>query len=135
MTKMKVHYRKGNGAEIVHESGAKLMTAPPQDVGGKGDAFSPTDLMAASLGSCMLTLMGMAAEKVAFDLTGTTVEVEKVMVVDPMRRIGKIVLRFRIPHVANEMVREKLEKAAVQCPVHYSLHPNVKQEIDFLWGI
>lgn len=135
MTKMRVIYQENFSTECIHESGAKFQTQLPKDLGGEGKAFSPTDLLATSLASCMLTLMAIAAKKIAFDLRGTTVEVEKEMVSDPQRRIGKLIVRIRCPRAASQPIREKLEKAALTCPVHLSLHPNVKQEVDFIWGI
>lgn len=132
---MKLLYKENFSTECTHESGAELVTELPKDLGGSGKAFSPTDLLAVSLASCMLTLMGITAKKMGFNLEGTTAVVEKIMVSDPKRRIGKLVVRIRCPHAASSTVREKLEEAALNCPVHVSLHHNVKKEVDFLWGI
>ena len=136
MTKMKVQYLGELRTECTHvDSGVKIATDAPKDIEGKGMAFSPTDLLAVSVASCMMTLMGIYAKKLGFDLAGTTAEVEKEMVTAPKRRIGKVIVRFRCPHLPSPQVREKLEQAALSCPVHASLHPDVKQEIDFVWGI
>lgn len=135
MVKMKVIYRGNLRAECAHESGAKIETDAPKDNQGKGEAFSPTDLFAASLATCMLTVMAIAARKVGVDLEGTTLDVEKEMVIAPMRRIGKLIVRFRCPTLPNAQIREKLEKAAIDCPVHHSMHPDIKLEIDFVWGL
>lgn len=136
MTKIKVRYLGDLRTECTHmESGAKILTDAPKDNEGKGEAFSPTDLLAASVASCMLTIMGIAAKKVGFDLTETTAEVEKEMVAAPKRRVGKLIIRIRCHHLPSPQIREKLEQAALQCPVHASLHPEVRQEIDFVWGL
>lgn len=135
MTKMKVLYTGNLHTECSHESGAKIQTDAPLDNGGKGEAFSPTDLFAVSLASCMLTIMGIAARKVGAELTGATAEVEKEMTSVPHRRIGKIIVRIRSVLSPNSQIREKLEKAAFECPVHHSLHPDIKVEVDFVWGL
>jgi putative redox protein len=135
MVKMKVVYQGKWRTECIHESGAKIETDAPKDIGGSGEFFSPTDLVAVGLASCMMTLMAINAGKLGVDLEGTTVEVEKEMVSAPMRRIGKMIVRFRSPTLPNSLAREKLEKAALSCPVHHSLHPDVKVEVDFVWGL
>ncbi|HSX25406.1 MAG TPA: OsmC family protein [Chlamydiales bacterium] len=132
MTRMKVLYLGGLQTECTHESGAKIITEAPSV--GKG-SFWPTDLFAASLGTCMLTLMAMAAEELKMDFKGATFEIEKTMSTEPPRRIDKLILRFRSPLSLNGAQREKLEKAALNCPVHLALHPNLKVEVDFVWGI
>lgn len=136
MTKMKIRYLGDLRTECTHlDSGARMETDAPKDIGGKGTAFSPTDLLAVSLASCMITIMGLAAKKSGVDLAGTTAEVEKEMISVPSRKIGKLIVRIRCPHLPSPQIREKLEQAALQCPVHASLHPDVKQEIDFVWGL
>lgn len=135
MTKMKVEYLGRLHTKCKHESGAEIETDAPKDNGGKGELFSPTDLMAASLGSCMLTLMALAAVKLGVDLTDASAEVEKQMAPGSPRRLGKITVRIRSSLSFDAQVREKLEKAAIDCPVHHSLHPSIKLEIGFTWGI
>jgi len=132
---MKVAYKGDLRTECMHESGTVIETDAPKDNQGKGECFSPTDLFAVSLASCMLTLMGMQAKKLGIDLKGASAEVEKEMVSSPMRRVGKLIVRFRIPVAPNPEARAKLEQAALTCPVHASLHPDIRQEIDFVWGI
>lgn len=132
---MEIIYQGDLRTECTHESGVKIHTGAPKDNGGKGDCFSPTDLLAVSLASCMLTLMGIAARKLGEDLKGATAHVEKEMTLIPHRRIGKLIVRIRSSLSPNAQVREKLEKAAIECPVHYSLHPDVKVEYDFVWGL
>jgi uncharacterized OsmC-like protein len=137
MTKIKISYAGDFKTECVHESsGAKIPTAAPRDVDVHGgNAFSPTDLLAASLGSCMLTLMGLTAKKIGVELDGTTAEIEKEMVSAPQRRIGRLIVRIRSSQSPTDAVRLKLEKAALDCPVFLSLHPEIKKEIDFVWGL
>lgn len=136
MTKMKVVYQGDLHTECTHlESGMKIATDAPKDNMGRGETFSPTDLFAASLGTCMVTLMGIAARKLAVDLKGLTAEVEKEMSTAGARRIGKIIVRIRSSISPNQQIREKLEHAAITCPVHHSLHPDVKVEVDFVWGL
>lgn len=135
MTKMKVLYLGDLHTECTHESGAKIETDAPKDNMGKGEAFSPTDLFALSLGSCMMTIMAMAAKKLGIELKGATAEVEKEMSTAGQRKIGKIIVRIRSAVLPNPLAREKMEKAALDCPVHHSLHPDVKVEVDFVWGL
>lgn len=117
------------------DSGAKIEVEAPKESGGKGELFSPTDLLGASLASCILVVMGIAAKKMGLSLDGISAEVEKTMETAPVRKLGKIVVRIRCPRSFSLQEREKLEKAALQCPVHASLHPDIKQEIDFIWGL
>lgn len=135
MTKIKVVYKGDLHTECLHESGAKIETDAPKERMGKGVEFSPTDLFAASLATCMLTIMAIAAQKVGVELRGTTAEVEKEMATVPHRRIGKMIVRIRSALSPNPQIREKLEKAAFDCPVHHSLHPSIKVEVDFVWGL
>lgn len=134
MTKMKATYQGNLRVRCSHESGAVLETDAPKDNHGKGENFSPTDLLPAALASCMLTLMGIAARKLGIDLPEATIDVEKEMAGSP-RRIGRIALRFRSSLSPNSEVREALELAARSCPVHYSLHPDILIDIDFAWGL
>lgn len=135
MVKMKTTYLGAMKTECIHESGTAIQTDPPKDVGGEGRVFSPTDLFAASLGTCMLTVMGIVAKTVGFDLKGTTAEIEKEMSATPLRRVARIVVRIRCPHTPKDHIREKLETAALQCPISLSLHPEIKKEVDFIWGL
>lgn len=134
MTKTKIVYRGELRTEATHESGAILVTDAPKDNHGKGEMFSPTDLVGVALATCMLTLMGIAARKLGVDLKGTVAEVEKEIALQP-RRIGRIVVRVRSPLMPNSEARAQMEQAALSCPVHESLHPDIKREIDFIWGL
>ncbi len=114
------------------ESGAVLHTDAPKDNQGKGEAFSPTDLLGVALGSCALTLMGIAAKKWGLELKGSRVVLEKTMLKNP-RRIGKIVLHFYMSTTSSDEIKSALEKAALECPVHHSLDPAMIQEFHFHW--
>lgn len=113
-------------------SGNALITDAPTDNQGRGEAFSPTDLTSASLGSCMMTIMGIVAEREGIDLAGTSFDVTKHMDANP-RRIVKIEVAFQIKSAQplTEAQQQKLRNAAVTCPVALSLHPDIKQEVTF----
>ena len=107
------------------------MTDAPVDNGGKGAAFSPTDLVATAIGSCMLTVMGLFAARNSIDLHGATATVTKEMIQQPVRRIGKLQVDIHLPIAADHPQRTELEKVALTCPVHESLHPEVLIPIAF----
>jgi len=135
MEKITVAYLGDLKTEVVHEeSGARLKTAAPKDNHGKGGEFSPTDLMAIALGTCVVTLMGIAAGKLQVDLKGLRAEVVKEMVSEPVRRIGRVVVDLYCPAVVEDKKREAIEKMGRECPVHHSFHPDVQQVIRFHWG-
>ncbi len=114
-------------------SGAAFPTDAPKDNQGQGAAFSPTDLVAAALGACILTTMGIVAQRRGMDLTGTRAHVEKEMVNDPVRRIGSLQVTVTFAKRFDEAQRALLERAALQCPVHQSLHPDVKAPVQFVY--
>jgi len=115
------------------QSGSAIETDAPTDNKGKGERFSPTDLIATGLGACMITTMGIKAQTMDIELNGAKVEVTKIMVSDP-RRIGKIVAHVTIPPLnLDEKTKEILESVARTCPVERSLHPDVELDIDFNW--
>lgn len=114
-------------------SGNVLSTDAPVDNGGSGAAFSPTDLVATALGTCVLTIMGLVAERHGVDLKGTDVQVTKDMIQSPQRRIGSLITKVTFPSglVLDAAMRERLESAANHCPVHQSLHPEINAPIEF----
>jgi putative redox protein len=118
-------------------SKATLTTDAPLDNHGKGESFSPTDLVATALGTCVMTILGIVAERNQIDLTGTRVHVSKEMVQQPIRRIGRLAVTVTIPAERSAVVsvedRKKLETAARHCPVHQSLHPDIDAPIEFVW--
>ena len=114
-------------------SGVEVTTDAPVDNGGKGSSFSPTDLVATALGGCMLTIMGLVAQRNNLDITGTRAIVSKEMVSAPVRRIGALKTKIVLPKgkTFTAADRTKLEQAAKSCPVKQSLHPDVAIEIEF----
>jgi putative redox protein len=135
MITSKVTYKGELRTEAIHsQSGIIIMTDAPKDNHGKGEAFSPTDLVATALASCMISIMGIVALKDNMtSAEGTVAEVIKVMYPDP-RRIGEIHVKVTFP-AKNFTDREKkiYENAALTCPVAKSLHPDLKQLIEFVW--
>lgn len=121
--------------EMVHlQSNSLVETDAPIDNNGKGERFSPTDLVASALGSCMLTIMAMSAESRQISIIGTICEITKIMHTDP-RRIGEIIVKMHIKGKKTYSDKEKiiLEKAALTCPVYLSLHEDVKKTIEIIW--
>ena len=116
------------------KSGTTIETDAPVDNNGKGERFSPSDLVATALGSCMLTIMGMRAVEMKVDLKGTRIDVEKIMKQDP-RRIGGLNLTFHFPDSLeiNERQQKILQKAAETCPVAYSINPEIELNVNFNW--
>ncbi len=120
--------------EAVHlKSGNKIITDAPIDNQGKGEAFSPTDLVATALGNCMLTVMGIAANAHGIDMDGARVTINKIMASDP-RRISKIEAEIYMPAKTFSAKDKKiLEHAGINCPVAKSLHPDLEQQLNFHW--
>lgn len=116
-------------------SGSTLATDAPKDNMGKGEAFSPTDLVATALGTCMLTTMAIVAQRHGMELAGARVRVTKEMVSQPARRIGTLGVEITLVNTdLSEDDRKRLENAALACPVHRSLHPEVQMPVTFRWG-
>ncbi|MDX5437916.1 MAG: OsmC family protein [Pontibacter sp.] len=115
-------------------SGNTIITDAPVDNNGKGEAFSPTDLVCAALGSCMMTIMGIVANRSNIDIEGMEIDVVKVMAAEP-RRIAEVVLTFTMPAGKAYSDKEKamLENAARTCPVALSLHPDITQTVSFIY--
>jgi putative redox protein len=131
-----VEYLGDLRCEAVHApSGSRLVTEAPVDNGGKGEAFSPTDLAATALGTCLVTIMGIAANRHGWDLSGTRVRVVKEMASLPTRRVGALTATIAVPagRVREAADRLLLERAADTCPVRQSLHPDVKVTMVFEW--
>ncbi|HNV68975.1 MAG TPA: OsmC family protein [Candidatus Ozemobacteraceae bacterium] len=130
-----IEYLGNLQCRAIHEpSQQALLTDAPVDNGGRGAEFSPTDLVATALGTCLLTVMGLVAARSNIDLRGTTVQVTKEMTADPVRRIGRLEVQIRYPAtlVVPEVERLKLERAAALCPVKQSLHPDVEIVVSYL---
>ncbi len=129
-----VVYRGGLHCDATHgPSRNTVSTDAPLDNGGKGESFSPTDLVATALGTCILTIIGLMGDRHELDLTGAEVNVTKEMIQKPIRRIGALRTVARIPAdaVTDPAMRQRLENAAHKCPVHQSLHPDIDAPIDF----
>jgi putative redox protein len=116
------------------QSGSMLETDAPSDNQGRGENFSPTDVVATALGSCMMTIMGIKARDMNVDLKGMKIDIHKIMKADP-RRIGAVNLTFHFPNTlhTDEKQRTILERAAHTCPVIYSIHPDIEVKMEFNW--
>jgi putative redox protein len=128
-------YEGGLRCRAVHgPSGTAIVTDAPVDNHGKGESFSPTDLVATALGACMMTIMGIVAERHGLDLAGMKAETVKEMTPSPPRRIAALKTRLTIPLPPDHPQRQALEQAAHTCPVHKSLHPEIDAAIEFVWA-
>lgn len=134
MGKFKSTYKGNLRVESIHlQSGTTIETDAPTDNNGKGERFSPTDLVATALANCMTTIMGIKAEQMNINITGTTAEIEKIMSSAP-RRIQEIRIDFYMPiQEYSDKDKKLLEAAALSCPVAKSLAPEVNQVITFHW--
>ncbi len=115
------------------QSGNKIITDAPTDNQGKGEAFSPTDLLATALGNCIMTIMGIKARDNGIDIKGTEIDITKIMASDP-RRVSEVVVEFTFPKKNySEAEKQIVESVAGKSPVPLSLHPDLKQTIKFNW--
>lgn len=134
MVRIDVEYSGNLHTECLHEpSGTRIETDAPRDNEGLGERYSPTDLVATALASCVLTTMGIVARRHDWPMEGATAQVHKHMATSPVRRIGRLEVRFRMPASLPEEARSALEQAARSCPVHRSLHPDVELDLAFDW--
>lgn len=134
MSRANIVYQNNLRTEAEHiASGEKIITDAPVDNNGKGEAFSPTDLVATALGSCMITIMAISANKYDIDVSGTNASVKKIMGSDP-RRISEISIDINMNKNIEEKDRKRLERAALACPVHKSLHPDLEKKIRFIYS-
>ncbi len=133
MVKCKMTYEGGLHTQLLHgPSGATVSTDAPVDNHGKGESFSPTDLMCSAMAGCMATIMGIYAEEHGLNLTGMTIEVGKVMSANP-RRIARIETAITIPLPAATPHREALEQCALGSPAMRSFHPDIEVPIVWNW--
>jgi uncharacterized OsmC-like protein len=114
------------------QSGTEILSDAPTDNHGKGEAFSPTDLVANALGSCMISIMAIKAMGTDVDLVGSTVEITKIMQSEP-RKIAKIIVVLNMSPVVDQKTKTILERAAMTCPVFLSLHPDIEKDVTFNW--
>lgn len=135
MVNIQVQYEGDLHCKAVHgPSRAELNTDAPVDNQGRGENFSPTDLVATALGTCMLTVMGILARTLKIDIAGATATVEKEMSATAPRRIDTLRVKIHVPQTLSPEDQQKLERAAHTCPVHKSLHPEIDTPIEFIWG-
>lgn len=133
MTTSSVKYQGQLRTSMVHlQSNSEVITDAPTDNHGKGEAFSPTDLVATALASCMMTIMGIKANDLGVDITGTSATIKKHMSVTP-RRISEVEVVITFNQSFQPRIRSSLELAALACPVAQSLHPETKQAIEFIY--
>lgn len=129
MTTSTVTYEGNLRTSAIHlQSNNQIITDAPTDNHGRGETFSPTDLLATSLASCMLTVMGIKAENMDLDLTGTLANVNKIMATEP-RRVAQIDVQVKVKGVSEEKDQIILKNTALACPVAKSLHPDLLQNI------
>lgn len=132
VVRTQVRYDGELKCSAVHlDSSTTLRTVAPKDNQGDGSTFSPTDLVGVAMGTCMLTIMGIAARRDGIDLAGAEVTIDKEMTAQPPRRIARLTCGFTVPANLTDDEITKLRRAAETCPVHRSLHPDVKVELDF----
>lgn len=134
MVTLTVSYTSSKKCEIVHELGHSVNTDAPKDIGGDASACSPTDLVVAALAACVLTTVGMFAERHDIDLSGMTSTVTKEMSTSP-RRIGRIGLTVHFPVTVPDEMRATLERVGNGCPVKASLHPEVDVQVSYLYDV
>lgn len=135
MVEFQLVYEGGLHASAVHgPSRARLETDAPVDNMGRGESFSPTDLLATSLGTCMLTTMGILAQREGWKIDGARARVEKHMSLEPRRRVGRVVVEMEMPKGIPVAARERLRDAADRCPVACSIHPDTKVELSIRWA-
>jgi putative redox protein len=129
MIRIAARYDGKNKCHVTHPEGMTLLTDTPRDLGGDASAFSPTDLVASGLVTCILTTIALWAERRQLDLTGMSATVEKEMATPP-RRIGRLAVTITVPAAAvAEELRPRLEEVGHRCPVHASLHPEIEAPI------
>jgi uncharacterized OsmC-like protein len=114
------------------QSGTEILSDAPTDNHGKGEAFSPTDLVANALGSCMISIMAIKSKDLNVDLVGSTIEITKVMQAEP-RKIAKIIVVLNMPITVDEKTRVILERVAMNCPVLLSLNADIEKDVTFNW--
>ena len=134
MVEANIRYEGALRCVAVHgPSGTAILTDAPVDNMGRGEAFSPTDLMATALATCVATTMGIVAARLELDVVGLTARVRKHMTVEPPRRIARLEVEILVPLAEDHPQRGRLEAAANGCPVRRSLHPEVVVEETFVW--
>jgi putative redox protein len=135
MVNINVRYSGSKKCDLAHPNGATIRTDAPKDIGGDATGFSPTDLVAAGLASCILTTIAMFAERHNIDITGATATVEKHMTTPPApRRIARLPVVVTLPGSVPQEMRERFERVGHTCPVHASLHAEVEAPIEYRYA-
>ena len=135
MVEIRLKYEGDLHCSVVHQpSGSVIVTDAPVDNNGRGEAFSPTDLVAAALASCMATVIGIVAKRKEIDVSGMSVIARKFMSDDQPRRIARIELDLHMPLSADHPDRKLLESAARGCPIHHSIHPDIEVVMNWSWA-
>lgn len=117
------------------QSGTKILTDAPTDNQGKGEAFSPTDLLAVALGTCMLTTIGIKTRKDGINIDGAKCSVTKIMSSAPPRKVAEIQIKMQWPQQYSEPQQKLIEEICFTCPVYLSLHPDIVKNVDFGWKV
>lgn len=134
MVETRIVYEGSLRCSAIHApSHATLMTDAPVDNHGKGESFSPTDLVGAALGGCILTTMGIVADRLQINIEGSKATVIKEMATTTPRRIAKLIVTLTMQGHFDDVQKEKLTRAARTCPVHQSLHPDIDAPIEIIW--
>lgn len=134
MVQVDVTYLGGLRTEATHgPSGGTLLTDAPVDNCGRGELFSPTDLVGAALGTCVLTILGIYAQKHGLEVAGASASVTKEMTAVPVRRISRLTTRISVPLSPENAHRQAIERAILSCPVHASLSSDMEKPIKFVW--
>jgi putative redox protein len=134
MVEIHIDYEGQLRCRSVHgPSGTEVCSDAPVDNHGRGESFSPTDLVTTAFGSCLATIMGIVAEQNGIDLKGTKIAVKKIMSSDMPRRIVGLPTEIFVPLPADHPRRQEIESKALQCPVHQSLHPDIDRPVTFHW--
>jgi putative redox protein len=135
MVEIRMRYEGDLHCLSVHgPSGSELPTDAPKDNQGRGESYSPTDLVATALGTCILTTMGIVARKNGWNMDGASATVEKSMIADPLRRIARLEVKVRMPEKLEAAARATLEKTAETCPVQQSISSAIQVPMVFEWG-
>ena len=134
MVEVKIDYKGELRCEALHgPSQVVIATDAPVDNQGRGEAFSPTDLVASALGTCMATIMGITARQKEVDLRGLKILVRKEMSADLPRRIAKLAVEITMPIVQEHFAAKSLKAAALGCPVNHSIHPDIEVDTSWIW--
>lgn len=134
IVEVRATYKGGLHTEAIHgPSNAVLETDAPVDNCGKGEEFSPTDLVGTAMGTCMLTIMGIYAQNHEIDIEGATATVQKEMTQELPRMIARLSTVIEVPLPADHKSCKGLEQAALGCPVHRSLHADIEKPVEFRW--